>query len=391
MAALARAGRSYALLVDGTTLTIRPSGPGDYEAVKRLHEAMSPENLYFRFFSASRVSAEREARRVCLEGRPGTVALVGLLGDELVGVASYELVGDGAAAEVALAVADGMHRRGIATLLLEHLVSLARARGVKALTAEVLADNYAVLHVLTDSGLATRRRWDNGVVELSIPVPRVAALGEASAYLDAVAGRDRHADVASLEPLLNPRSVAVAGAGRRPGSIGRTILLNIRDAGFAGQVVRGQPGRRRHRGHPVHPVGRRAARGPRPGGGDGAGGACRRGGPGVRNPRRQVAGGGYRWPDHGAGIRAGGGDPARRHAAGGPGLLRHRGARDRAGGHTGRAPSSPRPHRPDRPVRRGRCGAARAVLPAGHRDLLVRRGRRQARCLKYRHAAVVGG
>ena len=235
-------GRSYALLVDGTTLTIRPSGPGDYEPVKRLHEAMSPDNLYFRFFSVSRVSAEREARRVCLEGRPGTVALVGLLGDDVVGVASFELVGDGAVAEVAVAVADGMHRHGVATLLLEHLVSVARARGVTALTAEVLADNYAMLHVLTDSGLATRRRFDNGVVELSMPMPRVAALGESSAYLDAVAGRDRLADVASLELLLNPRSVAVVGAGRRPGSIGRTILLNIRDAGFAGRLYAVSPG-----------------------------------------------------------------------------------------------------------------------------------------------------
>jgi len=237
-----RSGRSYALLVDGTTLTIRPAGPGDYEAVRRLHEAMSPENLYFRFFSGSRVSAEREARRVCLEGRPGTVALVGLLGEELVGVASYELVGDGAVAEVAVAVADGMHRRGVATLLLEHLVSLARARGVKAFTAEVRSDNYAMLHVLTDSGLAMRRRSGYGVVELSVPVPRVAALGEPSAYLDGVAGRDRHADVASLEPLLNPRSVAVVGAGRRPGSIGRTILLNIRDAGFSGRLYAVSPG-----------------------------------------------------------------------------------------------------------------------------------------------------
>ena len=234
-------GRSYALLADGTTLTVRPSGPGDYEAVRRLHEAMSPENLYFRFFSASRVSAEREARRVCLEGRPGMVALVGMLGDELAGVASYERVSNGTA-EVALAVADGMHRRGVATLLLEHLVSLARAHGVTAFAAEVLADNYAVLNVLTDSGLAIRRRSGNGVVELSMPVPRVAALGEASVYLDAVAGRDRHADVASLEPLLNPRSVAVVGAGRHPGSIGRTILLNLRDAGFAGTLYAVSPG-----------------------------------------------------------------------------------------------------------------------------------------------------
>jgi acyl-CoA synthetase (NDP forming)/GNAT superfamily N-acetyltransferase len=229
-------GRSYALLTDGTTLTIRSAGPGDYGAVKRLHEAMSPENLYFRFFSLSRMSAEHEARRVCTDNRPGMVALVGLVGDEVVGVASYELTGDGATAEIALAVADNMHRHGVATLLLEHLVSLGRANDVKVLSGEVLADNYAVLRVLSDSGLAMRRRLSNGVVELTIPVPRTAAVGEASAYLDAVAGRDRRADVASLQPLLAPRSVAVVGAARRPGSAGRMILLSIRDAGFGGRL-----------------------------------------------------------------------------------------------------------------------------------------------------------
>ena len=236
MAALTGAGQSYALLADGTTLTIRPAGPEDYEPVKQLHEAMSPDNLYFRFFSASRVSAEREARRVCLEGGPGLVALLGLLGDEVVGVASYQLTADAAAAELALAVADGMHRRGVATLLLEHLVSLGRARGVKVLVADVLPDNYPVLRVLSDAGLAVWRKFADGVVELSMPVPRNAALGEASTWLDAVAGRDKQADVASLESLLAPRSAVVVGAGHRPGSVGRTILLNIRDAGFAGPL-----------------------------------------------------------------------------------------------------------------------------------------------------------
>ena len=43
LTALAEAGRSHALLADGTIMTIRPAGPGDYEAVKRLHEAMSPD------------------------------------------------------------------------------------------------------------------------------------------------------------------------------------------------------------------------------------------------------------------------------------------------------------------------------------------------------------
>ena len=241
MAALTGAGQSYALLADGTTLTIRAAGPEDYEPVRQLHEAMSPDNLYFRFFSASQASVEREAQRVCLDGGPGLVALLGLLGDEVVGVASYELTADPAVAELALAVADSMHRHGIATLLLEHLVSLARARGVRALVADVLPGNYKVLRVLSDAGLAVRRTFADGVVELSMAIPRNAALGEASTWLDAVASREKQADVASLEPLLAPRSVVVVGAGHRPGSVGRTILLNIRDAGFAGPLYAVSP------------------------------------------------------------------------------------------------------------------------------------------------------
>jgi hypothetical protein len=76
LTALVEVGRSYALLADGTTLTIRPAGPGDYGAVKGLHEAMSPENLYFRFCSASAVAAEQEARRVCREAGPDHGALI---------------------------------------------------------------------------------------------------------------------------------------------------------------------------------------------------------------------------------------------------------------------------------------------------------------------------
>ncbi|MDX6335865.1 MAG: hypothetical protein QOG05_3205, partial [Streptosporangiaceae bacterium] len=241
MTALSEAGCSYALLADGTTITIRPARRGDYEAVRHLHEAMSPDNLYLRFFSMSRQAAEQEARRVSRPDGPGHGALLGFLGDTLVGVASYEAAADPESAEVAFAVADRMHGRGVATLLLEHLVSLARERGVQVFTASTLPENAAMLRVFADAGLTVTRRLDDGVVELSMPIPRSAALGERSPYLDAVAGREQRADVASLEPLFAPRSVAVAGASHRPGSIGRAILLNIRDAGFAGSLYAVNP------------------------------------------------------------------------------------------------------------------------------------------------------
>src|SRR6266516_1263909 len=247
------AGRSYALLADGTTVEIRPPGPDDTDAVTRFHQAMSPGNRYLRFFSTSKRAGEQEARRVCRPADADHAALLALLGTQLVGLASYERSETPGAAEVAFAVADDMHGRGIATLLLEHLVSVGRAQRVQAFTATPLPENVAMLRVFADAGLCVRRRLVDNVIELTMPIPREAALGEDSAYLDAVAGREQRADAASLAPLLAPRSVAVVGAGRHPTSIGRTILLNIRDAGFEGALFAVNPHAREIDGVPCLP------------------------------------------------------------------------------------------------------------------------------------------
>jgi hypothetical protein len=99
-------GQVYALLADGTTVQIRPARPDDFAAVKAMHEAMSPDNLYLRFFNLSRLAAGTEARRVCRDPAPGRAALLALSGGEVVGVASYEeLGGHPGRAEVGMAVA----------------------------------------------------------------------------------------------------------------------------------------------------------------------------------------------------------------------------------------------------------------------------------------------
>jgi len=228
--------RIYALLTDGSTVEIRPAGPADAVAVQAMHEAMSPENLYLRFFSLSPANAEREATRISREPRPGAVALLAWLGDRLVGVASYESTEKPGVAEVAFAVPDDMHGKGIATLLLEHLVSVARDRGVRAFTAEALAENRAMLTVFADAGLPVRRQLSDGVVELTFPIPAGDADRSLDSYLDSVAARESRADVASLRYLLHPASVAVVGASRRRGTVGREILRNIVTGGFSGEV-----------------------------------------------------------------------------------------------------------------------------------------------------------
>jgi acyl-CoA synthetase (NDP forming)/RimJ/RimL family protein N-acetyltransferase len=226
---------AYALLTDGTTVLIRAARPADAEAVRDMHAAMSPDNLYLRFFSLSPRNAEAEAARVCREPWPDHAALLAWLSDRLVGVASYEPSGPGTA-EVAFAVPDDMHGRGIATLLLEHLVSIGRERGLHAFTAEALAENQSMLKVFADAGLPVRRNATDGVVELTFPIPAGDDDRTMDGYLDSVATRESRADVASLRHLLRPGSVAVVGASRRRGTVGREILHNIVTGGFAGTI-----------------------------------------------------------------------------------------------------------------------------------------------------------
>jgi len=226
----------YALLIDGTTVLIRPARPEDEEAVRQMHVQMSPENIYLRFFSVSKLSPVREARRVTRPADADHCALLAWLGERLVGVASYEPAEQPGVAEIAFAVTDDMHGRGVATLLLDHLVSIARLRGVLAFTASTLASNAAMLRVFAAAGLAARRRFSDGVIETTFPLPVDEANLQLQRYLDSVAMRERQADIASLRHLLSASSVAVVGASRKPTGVGHAILRNILAAGFSGQV-----------------------------------------------------------------------------------------------------------------------------------------------------------
>ena len=231
------ADSTYALLTDGATVEIRPARPGDFAAVRDMHAKMSPDNLYLRFFSMSPYVAEQEAHRICREPGPDHAALLALLDGEVVGCGSYDCIGvEARSAEIAFTVADDLHHHGIGMLLLEHLVSLARGRGISAFTAETLSENAAMLRVFADAGLQAQRSLVDGVYDIKFPLPADEADAALGTYRDTVALRERSADVASMRPVLTPASVAVVGASRRPGAVGRVILQNIITGGFAGPV-----------------------------------------------------------------------------------------------------------------------------------------------------------
>ncbi|MFJ8962518.1 GNAT family N-acetyltransferase [Lentzea sp. NPDC102401] len=224
-----------ALLADGTTVTVRELGPADVSALLDLHRSLPVEDRYLRFFSTSTHQLEDFVRRMVSPDEPSHVVMGALRGDRLLGTASYVLLADTDCAEIALVVSHAEQTHGIGTLLLEHLVSLARDRGVRRFSAEVLAMNSRMLRVFTDMGLVWTVVPDGDVVHVDL------GLEACDRYLDAVGEREAVADVASLTHVLRPGSIAVVGAGRSSESVGRAVLRNLVDGNFIGDLYAVNP------------------------------------------------------------------------------------------------------------------------------------------------------
>lgn len=236
-----------ALLSDGRIVSIRQLDASDTAAVLRLHEQLPERDRYLRFFTLGSAHLAAFVTRLTTVDDAHRGALGAFVNGELIGVAHYEVLDDPAEAEVALVVNHTLQTHGVGTLLLEHLVSLARDRGVRCFVAEVLAENRRMLDVFVHCGLAVSVSHDGPVLYLRMP------LELSERYLDAVTERERQADAASLRPVLAPRVVAVIGASRREGSIGHAILRRIGEGRFTGRLFAVNPHATQIAGIPSYP------------------------------------------------------------------------------------------------------------------------------------------
>ena len=220
---------SDVVLADGGTIHLRPISADDDAGLVELYERMSDESVYLRFFSPIPRAAAAQLERLTTIDYRDHMAFVAELADELVAVARYDRTGDGTA-EVAFAVRDDQHGRGLGTLLLEHLAAVARANGITAFAADTLPHNRKMLGVLRDAGWETQRVFADGTVRVEFSIEQTA-----SSYA-AMEGREHHSEAASIERILAPRSVAVIGASRTPGTIGHELFRNLLTYGFTGPV-----------------------------------------------------------------------------------------------------------------------------------------------------------
>src|SRR5258708_7767231 len=90
-------------------------------------------------------------------------------GSEIVGVGRYEATADPGLVEVALVIVDDWQNRGLGRIMLHEVLQAARRNGIGRFSADVLADNHRMLHLLATECDIYERKTEAGVTTLFFP------------------------------------------------------------------------------------------------------------------------------------------------------------------------------------------------------------------------------
>jgi RimJ/RimL family protein N-acetyltransferase len=168
---------SEEVLRDGGSIHVRAIRPADKERLREFSQHLSSRSVYFRFFSPKKKLTDGELAWLTDLDFERHVALVATLGhgeeERIIGVGRYAVATKEPtpprSAEVAFVILDDHQGRGIASVLLAHLLVIARQKGIREFEADVLAENRAMLRVFEKSGLHARRSVESGIMHLTFP------------------------------------------------------------------------------------------------------------------------------------------------------------------------------------------------------------------------------
>lgn len=155
-------------ILNGPTVAIRPIRPEDEPLLAKFHGTLSDRSVYFRYFSAFKLSARiahERLVRICFSDYDRDIALVA---DHKTKTGEHEILGIGRLskmhnsndAEFALLVSDAWQGHGLGTHLLQMLIHVARAEKFHSIIGRVHAENGRMQQLCRELGFNLRKLPD---------------------------------------------------------------------------------------------------------------------------------------------------------------------------------------------------------------------------------------
>jgi GNAT superfamily N-acetyltransferase len=141
--------------------------------MRRLFYRFSDESVYYRYFSPIKTMPHAKMQQYVNVDYSKVMSIVGLVGEpgrgHIIAEGRFVKHADRPYADMALVVDEEYQGLGIATFLMKMLARLAKERGLRGFTADVVASNKGMMKVLEKADLPVKARLKGGVYEVTVP------------------------------------------------------------------------------------------------------------------------------------------------------------------------------------------------------------------------------
>jgi acetyl coenzyme A synthetase (ADP forming)-like protein len=220
------------ILRDGYRVLLRPIEKSDVSLWLAFISRLSTHTKYLRFHNIPKEMTEEDAIRYCTVDYNNSFAYVAEIGQakdrKIIAIARYYRLPNKRSAEVAFAIEDAFQQIGLGSRLIEALVNVARENDISIFEASVLAENLKMMEAFSDYGFHVSSDLEDDEYNVTFSIKQTHRVDMKEAH------RDRTSIIASLQPIVNPKAVAIIGAARYPGTIGNLLMRCILQSGFTG-------------------------------------------------------------------------------------------------------------------------------------------------------------
>lgn len=166
------------LHIGGETFDLRPLNPADERRLQEFFYSHTKETLLLRYnFHPKQLSREKSCSLVSVDqSKDLALCIVRQQGSvlEIQAVGRYYLVESNNSCEVAFVTRERHQGKGMATILLQEMINIARLRGLATMVAFVRADNKSMLGVFERAGFKRLRSEEPDEVNLQLKLAPVA-------------------------------------------------------------------------------------------------------------------------------------------------------------------------------------------------------------------------
>ena len=157
---------------DGTPICYRPVRPTDEPLMKDMFYSLSTKSILQRFFLIVKAMPHSKLQKLVNVDYENQMCIVGIIqnGEQERMVAVGHYIRDPATgmAEVAFLVHDSFQNKGIGSFLFKYMMDIARQRGIRGFTADVLADNRPMQTVFHKSGCEMKTSFSDEVYHFEL-------------------------------------------------------------------------------------------------------------------------------------------------------------------------------------------------------------------------------